>query len=203
MSTVELTRDYDGPDLIASLAEHGLTGELVVVRRAAGRAGGRLQRRRPRPRDRGLAQRPQPPARAGADRRLHVHALAARGLGPYTAAHGHGRHEGRRPRARARGGDRLRRDRAGHRPPAGAALRAVPGQPHAGPRGAAPARGARARLVRPEPRRARPHALAGGAPRGVPRARRAGEPGDRAGDAADHGGGACRSSTRPSSGSPS
>ena len=31
MSTVELTRDYDGPDLIAALAEHGLTGELVVV----------------------------------------------------------------------------------------------------------------------------------------------------------------------------
>ena len=31
MSTVELTRDYDGPDLIAALAEHGLTGQLVVV----------------------------------------------------------------------------------------------------------------------------------------------------------------------------
>jgi hypothetical protein len=29
MSTVELTRDTDGPGLIAALAEHGLEGELV------------------------------------------------------------------------------------------------------------------------------------------------------------------------------
>ncbi|MGE5273725.1 MAG: hypothetical protein ACM3QU_08185 [Verrucomicrobiota bacterium] len=29
MSTVELTRDSDGPQLIAALAEHGLKGELV------------------------------------------------------------------------------------------------------------------------------------------------------------------------------
>ena len=31
MSTVELTRDYDGPDLIAALADQGLTGRLVVA----------------------------------------------------------------------------------------------------------------------------------------------------------------------------
>ena len=31
MSTVELTRDYDGPDLIGALAQHGLIGELVVT----------------------------------------------------------------------------------------------------------------------------------------------------------------------------
>jgi len=29
MSTVELTRDADGPQLVAALAEHGLKGELV------------------------------------------------------------------------------------------------------------------------------------------------------------------------------
>ena len=29
MSTVELTRETDGPSLIAALAEHGLKGELV------------------------------------------------------------------------------------------------------------------------------------------------------------------------------
>jgi hypothetical protein len=29
MSTVELTRDTDGPGLIEALAEHGLQGELV------------------------------------------------------------------------------------------------------------------------------------------------------------------------------
>jgi hypothetical protein len=29
MSTVELTRVTDGPDLVAALAEHGLAGELV------------------------------------------------------------------------------------------------------------------------------------------------------------------------------
>jgi hypothetical protein len=29
MSTVELTRETDGPGLIAALAEHGLEGELV------------------------------------------------------------------------------------------------------------------------------------------------------------------------------
>lgn len=29
MSTVELTRETDGPGLIAALADHGLTGELV------------------------------------------------------------------------------------------------------------------------------------------------------------------------------
>jgi hypothetical protein len=29
MSTVELTREIDGPDLIRALAEHGLTSELV------------------------------------------------------------------------------------------------------------------------------------------------------------------------------
>ena len=31
MSTVELTRDYDGPDLIGALAQHGIVGELVVA----------------------------------------------------------------------------------------------------------------------------------------------------------------------------
>ena len=31
MSTVELTRDYDGPDLIAALAQQGLTGHLVAA----------------------------------------------------------------------------------------------------------------------------------------------------------------------------
>ena len=30
MSTVELTRDSDGPQLVAALAEHGLKGELVA-----------------------------------------------------------------------------------------------------------------------------------------------------------------------------
>ena len=29
MSTVELTRDTDGPGLVVALAEHGLQGELV------------------------------------------------------------------------------------------------------------------------------------------------------------------------------
>jgi hypothetical protein len=29
MSTVELTRETDGPGLVAALAEHGLEGELV------------------------------------------------------------------------------------------------------------------------------------------------------------------------------
>jgi hypothetical protein len=29
MSTVELTRNIDGPELVAALAEHGLKGELV------------------------------------------------------------------------------------------------------------------------------------------------------------------------------
>jgi hypothetical protein len=29
MSTVELTRESDGPQLLAALAEHGLQGELV------------------------------------------------------------------------------------------------------------------------------------------------------------------------------
>jgi hypothetical protein len=29
MSTVELTRDSDGPQLVAALADHGLKGELV------------------------------------------------------------------------------------------------------------------------------------------------------------------------------
>ncbi len=29
MSTVELTRESDGPDLLETLAEHGLDGELV------------------------------------------------------------------------------------------------------------------------------------------------------------------------------
>jgi hypothetical protein len=29
MSTVELTRESDGPELVAALAERGLTGELV------------------------------------------------------------------------------------------------------------------------------------------------------------------------------
>ena len=29
MSTVELTRETDGPGLLAALAEHGLAGELV------------------------------------------------------------------------------------------------------------------------------------------------------------------------------
>jgi hypothetical protein len=29
MSTVELTRESDGPHLVAALAEHGLKGELV------------------------------------------------------------------------------------------------------------------------------------------------------------------------------
>jgi hypothetical protein len=29
MSTVELTRETDGPGLVASLADHGLRGELV------------------------------------------------------------------------------------------------------------------------------------------------------------------------------
>jgi hypothetical protein len=29
MSTVELTRETDGPGLVASLADHGLKGELV------------------------------------------------------------------------------------------------------------------------------------------------------------------------------
>jgi hypothetical protein len=29
MSTVELTRETDGPELIAALADHGLKGELV------------------------------------------------------------------------------------------------------------------------------------------------------------------------------
>ncbi len=29
MSTVELTRETDGPELVAALAEHGLKGELV------------------------------------------------------------------------------------------------------------------------------------------------------------------------------
>ena len=59
--------------------------------------------------------------------------------------------------------------------------------PHAGARGAAAARGARSRLVRAEPRRARPLDLARRAPRGVPRPCRARGARDRGGDAADDG----------------
>ena len=63
--------------------------------------------------------------------------------------------QGRRHRPRARGRDRRRADPARHRASAGAALGSVRGQPHTGARGAAPARGARSRLVRAEPRRPR------------------------------------------------
>ena len=192
MSTVELTRETDGPGLLAALAEHGLEGELVEDDDHLTVAGRGLRRGAAGPRDRGLDRRARPAARPGAPRRLHVHGLAAGGLESYTERHGPGRHQGRRPRARARGGDRLGRDRAGDGAAPGAALRAVRGQPHAGARGAAEARRARARLVRAEPRRARADAVARGAAGGVPRPRRAGEPGDRARDAEDHDGGARR-----------
>ena len=94
-------------------------------------------------------------------------------------------HEGRRHRARDRGGDRLRRARARHRPPPGAALGAVQRLAHADPRGAPPARGARARLLRPEPRRPRAHDLARRAARGVHGARRARGARDRGGRGED------------------
>ena len=80
-------------------------------------------------------------------------------------------HQGRRHRARDRGGDRLRRARARDGPPPGAVVRAVQRLAHAGARGAAAARCARARLVRAEPRRARAHDLARRAARGVHGAR--------------------------------
>src|SRR5262249_51796126 len=48
------------------------------------------------------------------------------------------RHQGRRDRPRARGGDRLRRARAGLGAPPGAGLRAVRRQPHTRARGVAP-----------------------------------------------------------------
>ena len=107
-------------------------------------------------------------------------------------------HQGRRDRADDRGGDRLRRacrrarcsarssSRSGSRvsrTPIREALRQ--------------ARGARARLLRPEPRRARADALARGAARGVPRARGAGVARDRAGYAEDDRGRSRRSSRRP------
>ena len=113
-----------------------------------------------------------------------------------------GRDEGGRSRARARGGDRLRRDPTRQRAPPGASLRAVPGQPDPGARGLAAPRGARARHLRAEPRRPRADARAGGAPGGIPRARGAREPRDRDRDAEDVGGRPGASSRRPSAASP-
>ena len=99
-------------------------------------------------------------------------------------------HQGRRHRARDRGGDRLRGACPGDRPPAGAALRAVQRLAHAGAGGAAAAGRARARLVRAEPRRPRPDDRAGGAARGVLGAGRAGGARDRGGRDEVHAGGA-------------
>ena len=110
-------------------------------------------------------------------------------------------HQGRRHRARDRGGDRLGGARPGNRPPAGAALGAVQRLADAGARGAAAARGARARLVRAEPRRPRADDRARGAARGVHGPRRAGRARDRGGRDEDDAGGPRRSSTSASSGS--
>ena len=82
-------------------------------------------------------------------------------------------HQGRRHRGPDRGGDRLRRARARLGAAPGAALRAVRRLADAGARGAAAARGARARLVRAEQRGPRAHAVARRSARGVPRSRRA------------------------------
>ena len=82
-------------------------------------------------------------------------------------------HQGRRHRARDRGGDRLRRARAGHGSPSGAVVGAVQRLAHAGARGAAAPGRARARLVRAESRRSRAHDLARRPARGVHGAGRA------------------------------
>ena len=111
------------------------------------------------------------------------------------------RHQGRRDRARARGGDRLRRARARLGAAPGAGLGAVRRQPHAGARGAAPPGGARARLVRGEPRLPRAHALARGDVGGVPAPRRAREPRHGRRRRADDRGGPRRSSRWPRSAS--
>src|SRR4249919_2320270 len=69
-------------------------------------------------------------------------------------------HQGRRDRGGPRTGDPLRRAPAGDDAPPGAARRAVRSEPHADPRGAPPARRARARRLPAQPGRARPLALA-------------------------------------------
>ena len=190
MTTVELTREIDGRGLTEALAERSRAGSSTATSTPAVEVAWPATRRSlshaTRSSISATASLPFAPA---ADRRLHVRGLAAAGLHCRRDAH---RHEGRRHRARPRGGDRLRRDRPGHGAPAGAAVGAVRGQPDAGPRGAETARSARARLLRPEPRRARADALARRAPRGVPRPGGAREPRDRARDAEDHRRGARR-----------
>ena len=130
--------------------------DAAQVRRGGG--GGRGRRR-------GEGALPRARARAGARRVPHAPA--------YNFWSEPRQHQGRRHRARDRGGDRLRGARARDRPPPGAAVRAVQRLADAGARGVAAPGRARPRLVRAEPRRARAHDLARGAARGVHGARRA------------------------------
>ena len=189
-------------------------GELGAVavraRHAAGHEARPCSRRSP---DRRVAEREQhrereqrpaadhdvdrPGAEAGGGDRDCLRRRSSRGVLHWPG----GRHQGRRDRARARGGDRLGRACARLRAPPGAGLGAVRGQPHAGARGAAPPRRARARLVRGQPRLPRPHALALGDVGGVPPPRRAREPRHRRRGGADDRGGPRRSSSRPRSAS--
>ena len=162
-----------GAAAIDNLMEDAATAEISRVAglavgarrpvhgRAGARGGGRGRGGR-----RGAGALPGARARAGTGRvpdRSCVHSSASEPR----------QHQGRRHRARDRGGDRLRRARAGDGPPSGAVVRAVQRLAHAGARGAAAPGRARPRLVRAEPRRARAHDLARRAARGVHGARRA------------------------------
>ncbi len=80
MTTVELMRDTDGPELVAALAEHGMKGELVdydhhVAVRVDDCDDAELDAR-----DRGLAAGARPAARPRPDRRLRLRGPAARRL---------------------------------------------------------------------------------------------------------------------------
>ena len=189
MSTVELTRESDGPGLVAALAEQGLTAEVVDGPGTPRRPGRGLRRESARgPRHRGLARASgrSDSSRCGSTTApTRSRRLPARSS--YTDRHGNGRHEGRRPRAGTRGGDRL-----GEITP-GTVLRQeqlseqYPGLAHSGSGGATTSRCARG-LVSLRPTR-------GGRVRTLSREelreaflvrRRAREPRHRACHAADH-----------------
>ncbi len=154
----------DGGDLALAGVAVGARRPLHAGRRPQG--DGRGDRRRGCARRRRSSSRsPSPTSSSSSSRSRRT-----------SVCHDDAQHQGRRHRARDRGGDRLRRALARHGAAAGAALRPVRRQPHADPRGAPQARCARAGLVRAEPRRARAHDHARGAAGGVPRARGAREP---------------------------